>query len=133
MEQFQLSVFPNSSEESVTRAALMLTPSEKNYGQIEELILALAIIYAVKKYPNTSREAISHRPQITTRYCPFSAGKIIPTYSTNLLTRQNSGTKIRKATDFGQADGRNVIVSIAIENDKQSNPDDSIRNIPLIA
>ena len=28
----------------------MLTPSEKNYGQIEELVLALAIIYAVKKF-----------------------------------------------------------------------------------
>ena len=50
LEQFQLSVFPNSSEESVTRAALMLTPSEKNYGQIEELVLSMAIIYAVKKF-----------------------------------------------------------------------------------
>ena len=50
MEQFQLSVFPNSSEESVTRAALTLTSSEKNCRQIEELVLAMAIIYAVKKF-----------------------------------------------------------------------------------
>ena len=81
---------------------------------------------------NTSLEAISHCPQITIRYCPFSARKSIPTYSTNHLTRQISGTNIRKATDFGQADGRNVIVSIASDKDTQSIPDDYIRNIPLI-
>ena len=80
---------------------------------------------------NTSLEAISHCPQITIRYCQISVWIRIPTYSTNHLT-QNSGTKIRKASDFGQGVGKNVIVSIAIEKDTQSIPADYIWNIPLI-
>ena len=81
---------------------------------------------------NTSLEAILHCPQIIIRYCLFLARKNIPTYSTNLLTRHNFGTKIQKATDFGQADGRGVNVSIATKKDTKSIPADSIRNILLI-
>ena len=132
MEQFQHTFFLNSSEDSVTHASLTLTPSKKNYGQIEEQVLAMAMTYAVKKfykYIPTSHFTLStvHNPLL-----PIFGSKSIPTYSTNLLTRQNTGTKIRKATDFGQSDGRSVNVSIDTEKDAQSIPVDSIRNIPLI-
>ena len=85
-----------------------------------------------KNSTNTSLQAILHCPQIIISYCPFSAQKSIPTYSTNLLTPQNSGAKIRKANNFRQAVGRSVNVSIDTENDTQSIPGHSIRNIPLI-
>ena len=123
---------PNSSENSVTHASFTLTPSEKNYGQIEEQVLAMALTFAVKKfykYILTSHFTLStdHNPLL-----PIFGSKSIPTYSTNLLTRQNYGTKIRKTTDFGQADGRSVNVSIDTEKVAQSIPVDSFRNIPLI-
>ena len=109
-----------------------LTPSEKNYGQIEEQVLAMAMTLQWRNSTNTSLQAILHCPQIIISYCPFSAQKSIPTYSTNLLTPQNSGAKIRKANNFRQAVGRSVNVSIDTENDTQSIPGHSIRNIPLI-
>ena len=73
-----------------------LTPSEKNYGQMEEQVLAMAMTYAVKKfykYIPTSHFTLStdHNPLL-----PIFGSKSITTYSTNLPAQQNSGTKIQK-------------------------------------
>ena len=117
MEQFQHTFFPNSSEDSVTHASLTLTPSKKNYGQIEEQILAMSMTYAVKKFYKyiPTSHFTDHKPLLH-----IFGSKSIPTNSTNLLTLQNSRTKTRKGNNFGKTDGRSVIVSIATEKATQS-------------
>ena len=118
------------------------------------MLLALAIIYAVKKF---HKYIYGRRFSLLTDHKPllpiFGSKKGIPTYSANRLQRwatilagYNFEIKYRKTTDFGQADGlsrlianhqtpteETVIANIALEKDIRSILADSIRNIPVTA
>ena len=144
--------FPDGSEKPIAHASRTLTPSEKNYGQIEKE--ALAIVFAVKKFHKFlwGRHftlLTDHKPLLSI----FGSKKGIPVYSANRLQRwatillgYDFTIQYRRTNEFGQADGLSrlicnhrapeedvVIAAMCVEDDVRRQLSDAIRGLPVTA
>ncbi|KAA3674546.1 uncharacterized protein DEA37_0009003 [Paragonimus westermani] len=110
-------VFPDGSEKSIAHAARSLTPTEKNYSQIEKE--ALSIIFAVKKfhkmlYGRRFTLLTDHKPLLTI----FGSKKGIPVYTANRLQRwatmllaYDFNIQYRNTHEFGKADALSRLIN----------------------
>ncbi|CAF0711795.1 unnamed protein product [Adineta steineri] len=119
--------YSDGTEKAIAHASKTLTPTEKNYAQIEKE--ALALVYGVQKFDQFIRGRsftllTDHKPLLTI----FGPKKGIPTTSANRLQRwalklmgYNYIIEYRSTTNFGQADG---LSRLPVGPDKQFDDED---------
>ncbi|CAH8556634.1 unnamed protein product [Dicrocoelium dendriticum] len=144
--------FPDGSEKAVAHAARALTPSEKNYSQIEKE--ALAIVFAVQKfhkmiYGRRFTLVTDHKPLLAI----FGSKKGIPAYTASRLQRWATlllgyefNMRYSSTDSIGQADALSrlidtsrrepedaVIASITTDTDISHMIQDAVSTLPLTA